>query len=125
MEHHSLAIPYIPMQSWGALNDAATALAEGTVFPELNMPFFAAPEGSNTTLPQDADLQLQFSQICFVLDDILLYLDTHPQDEQAKQCYEEYLKKKQALKQQIYGGCACLNHYKWQEKPLVWEGGHC
>lgn len=137
MENCCLAIPKVPVQQWNQTYDLATALAEGTIFPELNMPFFAAPEKSNTTLcgkkqgvmdtvglGEDAK-QLLFMQVCFALDDTLLYLDTHPEDVQAKQFYETCLQKKKELLAQNSCGCDCLTHFEWEKKPLVWEGGHC
>ena len=159
MENCCLAIPKVPIQQWNQTYDLATALAEGTIFPELNMPFFAAPEGSNTTLPKvkvdkvntsfgikgdqnwgaerntvlsgvnssvsEEMSHLFFTQICFALDDTLLYLDTHPEDEQAKQFYEQCLQKKKELLSENRCGCDCLTHFEWEKKPLVWEGGHC
>lgn len=125
MQSFYLAIPSVQVQQWGNTYDFATALAEGTVFPELNLPFFAAPEGSNSTLPQTDDPDILFGQICFVLDDILLYLDTHPDDQQAIAFYEQCLHHKKELLQKTRCGCACSSHYKWEQKPLVWEGGHC
>ncbi len=126
MENQCLAVPFVPAQTWDLLYDPATALAEGTVFPGLNKPFFAAPEGCNTTLPAAADdPQILFSQYCFVLDDLLLYLDTHPQDEQAKACYQSFLVKKKELQKSASCGCCMTDHFEWDKKPLVWEGGHC
>ena len=125
MEQHCLAIPYVPMQQWNQTYDLPAALAEGTIFPELNQPFFVAPENSNTTLPKGGDPHILFSQVCFALDDALLYLDTHPEDTQARQYYENCLKKKQELLKEANCGCSCATHFEWEKKPLVWEGGHC
>lgn len=137
MENCCLAIPKVPIQQWSQTYDLATALAEGTIFPELNMPFLAAPEGSNVTLPKvNADKgnvafavgedlpHILYAQICFALDDTLLYLDTHPEDEQAKQFYGQCLQKKKELSGKNRCGCDCLTHFEWEKKPLVWEGGH-
>lgn len=123
MEQSYLAIPHVPMQEWAQTYDYATAFAEGTIFPELNKPFYMAPENSNTTLPKTEDPQIVFSQICFALDDALLYLDTHPEDLQAKEFYQTCLQKKKELLNESACGCDCLSHYEWAKKPLVWEGG--
>lgn len=125
MENCCLAIPKVPIQQWGQIYELDKALAEGTIFPELNMPFFIAAENSNTTLPKSDVPHLLFTQICFALDDILLYLDTHPEDTQAKQFYEACLQKKKELLDECRCGCDCLTHFEWEKKPLVWEGGHC
>ena len=37
-----LAIASVPVQTWGALYDKDEVLAAGTIFKELDMPFFAA-----------------------------------------------------------------------------------
>lgn len=42
-EHMPLAMSYTPMQQWGDVYGEEEALSEGTIFPELNMPF--EPEG--------------------------------------------------------------------------------
>lgn len=36
----SLGIASVPKQVWGDLYDVKTALREGTLFKDLNMPFF-------------------------------------------------------------------------------------
>ena len=125
METVYMAIPQVPMQEWTQVYDLPTALAEGTIFPELNKPFYVAPENSNTTLPRTDDAHVLFAQVCFALDDALLYLDTHPEDVQAKKFYQTYLEKKKELLAECTCGCDCFSHYQWDKKPLVGEGGHC
>lgn len=39
MRHMPLAMGYVPMQSWGDLYDPATAICQGTAFPDLNLIF--------------------------------------------------------------------------------------
>ena len=124
MENQCLAIPSIPMQQWGQIYDPAQALAEGTIFPELNKPFYMAPEGCNTTLPRSGELAA-FSQICFAATDAMLYLDTHPGDMQAREYYENCLIKKKELMERADCGCCSAAHYDWENKPIVWEGGNC
>lgn len=126
MDNICLAIPSVPMQQWNETYPPEKALEEGTIFPELNMPFYIAPQESNSTLCKgDGDPHLLYSQISFAADDALLYLDTHPQDAQAAEYYQKCLEKKKQLQQQIACGCCCSDHFAWEEKPLVWEGGHC
>lgn len=126
MEHHSLAIPCVPMQEWKDTYTPAKALAEGTIFPELNKTFFMAPEDSNPVLNKmGEDPHMLFSQVCFALDDALLYLDTHPDDGKAREFYEKCLQKKKELLGEARCGCDCATRYQWEKKPLVWEGGHC
>lgn len=42
MRHMSLAMGYVPMQSWGELYDPETAICQGTAFPNLNLIFCGA-----------------------------------------------------------------------------------
>lgn len=124
MEKHSLAIACVPVQHWNLTYDLDVALAEGTIFPELNMPFFAAPKDSNTTLPVDENPKILFTQICFALFDARLYLDTHPEDEAAREYYEKCLQKKEDLQKLMQGDGGELPPFEWEKMPLVWEGGN-
>ena len=36
---YPIAMAYVPWQRWGETYDAENALANGTLFPELNLPF--------------------------------------------------------------------------------------
>ena len=50
VEGRSLAMVYAPIQSWGNIYDPQTALTRGTLFRELDMPFFGdkkADRGGN------------------------------------------------------------------------------
>lgn len=125
MDNLCLAIPTVPMQQWNQTYPPEKGLEEGTIFPELNLPFYVAPEGSNTTLNKERNPHLEYAQICFAVDDTLLYLDTHPQDVQAQEYYKQCLEKKSQLQKQMNCGCCLGDHFAWEEKPLVWEGGHC
>ena len=85
-----LAMASVPVQQWGPLYDKEEALRRGTIFQELNLPFFAASDleqgiKQESTLSGKAQgeqerMLLEIQQISFVLDDLRLYLDTHPQD---------------------------------------------
>lgn len=79
----------------------------------------------------------------FAVDDIILFLDTHPEDEQAFAYYEEVRKEYMACREEyisLYGPlnirevhsarpCSCNeNRYRratwsWGECPMPWEGG--
>ena len=43
MNHQHLAVPSVPVQSWGLLYGKEEALRAGTIFQDLNLPFFAPP----------------------------------------------------------------------------------
>ena len=69
-------------------------------------------------------------EVGFALDDVILYLDTHPCDMQAMEYYENYKKLyKQAVDEytQFYGPLkadnVCSNNYwAWAKTPWPWEG---
>lgn len=101
-----LAIASVPMQCWDKVYEEAQALKEGTIFPELNKPFYVTvgdgylPESnagiSGASITQD-NLLLQIQQVRFVLDDLRLFLDTHPQEKQALELLKSMLKKRKIL----------------------------
>ncbi len=138
MEAQHLAIATVPVQTWsGNLYERVQALRIGTVFPELNMPFFAAksypgeavptaPGGSGNPAQQERELLMdKINQVSFALDDLVLFLDTHPKQQEAislrKQLIEE---RKRLLKEHdekyypLTKDCEGL----WTEGPMPWEG---
>lgn len=148
MNLQHLAITSVPIQPWGATYDAAQALKRGTIFQDLDMPFFAADdagaprvccETSGSSDPQQQEretLMLQIYQISFITDDLRLYLDTHPQDAQAldmlksnltqrKQLLQDFAQKFYPLTMDCMADTDPINAnagYCWQEGPMPWEG---
>ncbi len=152
MTEQHLAIASVPVQEWGEIYDDKEALQIGTIFKDLNKPFFAAstdpdqkPEkekisgilmGKKTTEQEEReDLMRKISQTSFVLDDLTLYLDTHEQDTQAKELYHNKLKEREMLKtefaEKYYPLTRCCisesngaedDRFSWQKGPMPWEG---
>lgn len=149
MDLQHLAIASVPMQPWGQIYESQTALKKGTIFQDLDMSFFAADDGGNAGCccgvseagdPQQQErerLMLEIYQICFTVDDLRLYLDTHPQDVQALDMLKNsLLQRKQLLADHamrfypltmdcmadIYQAGAGAGCYCWQEGPMPWEG---
>ncbi len=149
MNSQHLAIASIPLQPWGAIYDGPEALKRGTIFQDLDMPFFAADdpgapnvccETSGAADPQQQEreaMMLQINQISFVADDLRLYLDTHPADAQALALLKSSLtQRKQLLSNFAWKfypltmDCmadtdpanAAAGSYCWQEGPMPWEG---
>jgi len=68
----------------------------------------------------------------FALDDLLLYLDTHPDDAQAMEYYR-YAQNanREAIKayENVYGPLmmnhVTSNNWSWMKSPWPWEGGAC
>ncbi len=142
MQETHLAIASIPIQQWGALYDEKEALCTGTIFQDLNKPFFAA-EVEKTSLNAPApkseeqrkreELLGKIMEVSFVLDDLTLYLDTHCEDSQAMDMYLKKTKERTELKQQFaaafypltrdcIGYCEKGGTFCWQEGPMPWEG---
>jgi spore coat protein JB len=89
------------------------------------------------------DLMHQICVTGFVMYDLILFLDTHPQDEQAFAHYEEVQKQYEELRKEyisMYGPltpydvntgrpCSCGEKryrkftWSWGECPMPWEGG--
>lgn len=146
MQEH-LAIASVPVQEWGDLYEQEEALRIGTVFRDLNKPFFAAPSDGVSTVrncptasaeqQERENMMTKIEETGFVLDDMRLYLDTHPSDAQGL----ALLKRKLAERQQLLTAFAekfypltmdCMTRlcekapesdcYCWQKGPLPWEG---
>lgn len=104
MSGNHLAISNVPIQPWGELYTQEEALNIGTIFHDLNMPFFAAESVLGTPNPiasnvvdgnvsneqaQREQLMTKINQVSFFLDDLTLYLDTHETDTQALKLFHE------------------------------------
>lgn len=136
----SLAMASVPMQEWCEPYDWNTALSKGTIFPCLNMEFFRAQDipcsiCSESQSPQAKKLN-EINTISFAVNDLTLYLDTHPTCEKGLSLLKELLKKRLDLLAEYAEEYVPLTHlsmitgtpdtceYGWPEGPLPWEGGH-
>lgn len=142
MQKTHLAIASVPIQQWGEVYDEKDALCIGTIFKELNKPFFAAEtdkkEQKDAAPKSEAqrnreELLSKIMQVSFVLDDLTLYLDTHVEDSQALLMYENKEKERMELKKQFAEKfypltrdcipyCEKKGTFCWQEGPMPWEG---
>ncbi len=150
MSENNLAITTIPIQKWGMLYNEEDALNIGTIFQDLNKPFFAAEavmgdkspiatasgnQAKSKTQAEREELMTKINQIGFYLDDLTLYLDTHDKDTQAIQLYhakvKEYAELRKQFAQKYYPLSRlcipyCINDnestFCWQEGPMPWEG---
>lgn len=166
MTQEHLAMASVPVQQWGLLYSEEEALRIGTIFQDLNKPFFAAEEGpkgedaafrdqepsvsmenqrmgdalENTdSIPLErASLLRKIQQVSFVLDDLRLYLDTHPQEEEGLSLFKAAGDRRKTLMReyarQFYPltadcmaeGCPAdpgPSCFCWQKGPAPWEGG--
>ena len=139
-----LAMATVPKQTWCEPYDLCTALKEGTIFPCLNMPFFKAQECCSTAecCCKNADATQQarekamsrIMEVSFALNDLTLYLDTHPGctsgltlfyelSEERVRLLAEYASRYYPLTQlsMVTGECS-REEYGWGEGQMPWEG---
>lgn len=141
-----LAIASVPVQKWSEIYDEVKALKKGTIFPELDLPFFVTAldnelekKMANTQKESKSQesMLLQIQQIGFVLDDLRLYLDTHPDDKKGLKLLKVMVKQKKSLMREfaiqfypltpecmadIYEENPEAECYCWLEGPIPWEG---
>jgi len=121
-----LAVPVVPVQQKNSKRyNQLDALANGTLFPGLNLPFHLKTAPSS--LVETAALELQ--ALCFVLTELGLYLDTHPDDGEAFELYKEYVAMEcegRKRYEAMYGpitqtATASSGSYVWLNNPWPWE----
>lgn len=141
----SLAMATVPMQAWSQPCDWKTALQIGTIFPCLNLEFFRAEETAPPACcdskcdckPTDRETAMEeINAVSFAINDLTLYLDTHPECQEALTLFRELLSKRLELLEDyaskynpltqlsIVTGTPDSKEYSWAEGPLPWEGGH-
>lgn len=140
-EQH-LAIASVPIQEWNGIYDEVHALRNGTIFGELNRPFYVTVTNEDSlhaekNLNPEQEMLLQIQRVGFVLDDLRLYLDTHPEDKEALQLFKEMLKRKRKFMREfalqyyplaeecmevIYKENPESECYCWAEGKIPWEG---
>lgn len=121
-----LAVPYVPFQQEGSsMYQRNDALAQGTLFPGLNLPFHLKPNGD--PVPQTPLSELQ--ALNFVIVELGLYLDNHQDDAEAFALFQQYaaLEREGRMKYEAqYGPLSQIaaandDHYTWINGPWPWE----
>lgn len=127
----------VPVQEWCEPYDWKKALRCGTVFPCLNLEFYCTEQLETSAEPVSERSRAlnEISEISFAINDLTLYLDTHPDCENGLKLYRElleqrlkllseYAKRFQPLTQlsAVMSGEETMR-YGWAEGPLPWEGG--
>lgn len=83
-----LASPYVPnLEPLPERYSHTDALNNGTLFPALNLPFHLKVNAENVVTTPLNELQA----LEFVITELGLYLDTHPDDEEAFFVYKQYV----------------------------------
>lgn len=76
------------------------------------------------------DAMKKLQTVSFAMDDVRLFLDTHPFETNAIKCYEDYKQQRNSIMQdyeQNYGPVLSYNvneanNWTWVESPWPWEG---
>lgn len=121
-----LANPYVPFQQENAQTyQAGMGMVRGTMYPGLDLPFMGMvnqKEKSNTPLHR-------LQALNFAISELGLYLDTHSDDQDATDLFNQYVEQyADALQQyeQTHGsttqmGAALTGRYEWLENPWPWD----
>lgn len=121
-----LAVPYVPFQQTGSKRYNHTeALNNGTLFPSLNLPFHVKVKGSDIVSSAMAELQA----LSFVVQELALYLDTHPDDTEAFGLFQQYVAMSNEGRdryEKMYGpisrnSTANDTEYTWVDNPWPWD----
>ena len=124
-----LAAPFVPFQQQGAKKyNPQEALANGTLFPGLDLPFKKAMQ-AKTKLANTALVELM--ALDFAIDELGLYLVTHKDDQEVLQLYWTYLKLAQEGRekyQKLYGPLQMTvptpeDGFAWVKDPWPWDEG--
>ncbi len=139
-----LAMASIPKQEWCEPYDLQTALEEGTLFPCLNLTFYKAPPKNckcptSSSMPDKSqknreEMMSSLAAISFAINDLTLYLDTHPDCPKGTALFHQLLEQRLSLLSEFAGkfypltqtsmvtGNYDKHQYGWCEGPMPWEG---
>ena len=121
-----LANPYVPYQKENAQTyQAGMGLVRGTLYPGLDLPFMGMvnqKEKSSTPLHR-------LQAMNFAVSELGLYLDTHAEDQDATDLFNQYVEQyADALRQYekergstTQMGAALTGRYDWLEGPWPWD----
>jgi len=101
------------------------ALNNGTLYPGLNLPSRAKVNAAS--LPQTPMTELQALE--FVLQELALYLDTHPSDGEAFELFRQYAALEETARADyveiggpiMRGETARSKTYTWLQYPWPWN----
>lgn len=123
-----LAFPYIPMQENNPPRFSnEEALKSGTLFPGLNLPFKAAMASA---APMENTALVELMALDFAVDELGLYLTTHPGDQEVLSLYWSYVKladEGRKKYREMYGPLfqtdVTEGGYEWLRNPWPWDVG--
>ena len=124
-ERAPLASAYVPMQERAEPQyPPQTAIARGTLFPGLDLPFRGMVNGPLPATPLG-----ELMAIDFVADELSLYLDTHRCDKEAFEVYQSLLALSKEAHERYTEKCGPIvkndllgmKEYAWLDSPWPWE----
>ncbi len=124
----AMVFPYVAMQCENPERyDAQEGLTAGTLFPDLNLPFFKAIR-SRMNCENKALCELM--ALSFAITELGLYLDTHKNDKEALRLFREYsaLAEDGRKRYEAVYGPLLQKHsgddkrgWNWIDSPWPWE----
>lgn len=121
-----LAVPFVPYQQTSPKRYSKfESLSEGTLFPGLNLPFHVKKNGRRIASTPETELQA----LAFIIQELTLYLDTHPTDSEAFALFQNYAKLLEQGKQTYVEKVGPLtavdaamdDSYTWVLGPWPWQ----
>ncbi|MBP3478376.1 MAG: spore coat protein CotJB [Oscillospiraceae bacterium] len=121
-----LANPYVPFQNESPPQyPHRKGMIRGTMFPGLDLPFKGKVNQREKAVTPLTELQT----LGFAVQDLGLYLDTHPHDREVMALYREYQKRYDACAEDYKRKYGPLNRrqvpdtecYQWMTGPWPWE----
>lgn len=120
-----LANPYVPYQLENPPKyETRQGLIRGTLFPGLDLPF----RGMVNQTEQPVTPLTELQAMAFAIQELALYLDTHPDDADALEIYRTYQKLYHDAAMAYSQEYGPLEHttpvtgsYQWLSDPWPWE----
>ena len=121
-----LANPYVPyQQSNPQIYQAAKGMVRGTMFPGLDLPFMNMVNQKE----KNDTLQNRLQMYHFAISELGLYLDTHSDDKDAVDLFNQYVEQYAEVVKQYENkhgsltqmGSALTGKYDWLNDPWPWD----
>jgi len=121
-----LANPYVPFQLENPPKyEARKGMIRGTLFPGLDLPFMGMVNQKEKPVTPRTEVQA----LGFAVQELALYLDTHPEDQEALELYRNYQNLLHKCSMEFANAKGPLNHskpvddkcYTWLDDPWPWE----
>ncbi len=121
-----LANAFVPFQNENPPRyEARKGLIRGTLYPGLDLPFMGMVNQKEKPVTPLTELQV----LGFAIQELALYLDTHREDKEALQVYQNYQKMYNHGRNEYLKKYGPMNHmqetstnqYEWLNDPWPWE----